>query len=80
MHSYFDLQEITGITDEGDDLRNHLTDTVLQTRPKALQHLNGLAAWMICQINIAADDPTRDGLDGMKDATLYPLTVMHNHY
>ena len=27
---------------------------------------------MIGQINIAVDDPTRDRLDGMKDATLYP--------
>ena len=27
---------------------------------------------MISQINIAVDDPTGDGLDGMKDVTLYP--------
>ena len=35
------------------------------------QHLDGLAARMIGWINIAADDLTGDGLEGMKDATLY---------
>ena len=74
VHSYFDLQEITGVTNESNDLMNHLTDMVLQTRPNASQHLDGLAAWMISQINIAADDLTGDGLDGKKDAILYPLT------
>jgi hypothetical protein len=74
VHSYFNLWEITGVTDESNDLMNCLTDMVSQTRPNALQHLDGLAAQMISQINIAADDPTGDGLDGMKDATLYPLT------
>ena len=73
VHSYFDLREITGITNDGDDLMNHLTDMVTQMRPEALQHLDGLAACMIGWINIAADDPTGDGLDSMKDATLYPL-------
>jgi hypothetical protein len=40
-----------------------------------MQHLDGLAAWMISQINIAVDDPTGDGLDGMKDVTLYRLST-----
>ena len=70
IHSYFDSREITGITDNGDDLMNHLTNTVTQTRPEALQHLDGLAACMIGRINIAVDDLTGDGLDGMKDAAL----------
>ena len=73
IHSYFDSQETTGITNDGDDLMNHLTNAVTQMRPEASQHLDGLAACMIGQINIAADDPTGDGLDGMKDAALYPL-------
>ena len=51
---------------------NCLTNTVMQTRPEASQHLDGLAARMIGRINIAVDDPTGDGLDSMKDATLYP--------
>ena len=46
----------------------------MQMRPEVLQHLDGLAACMIGRINIAADDLTGDGLDGMKDAALYPLT------
>jgi hypothetical protein len=58
VHSYFDLQEITGVTNESDDLMNHLIDMVLQTRPDASHHFDGLAALMISPINIAADDPT----------------------
>ena len=41
--------------------------------PDVLQNLEGLTACMICQINVTANDPTGDGIDGMKDKTLYPL-------
>ena len=68
------LREITGITDEGDDFMNHQTDTVSETRPDASQNLEGLTACMICQVNVAANDPTGDSIDGMKDKTLYTPT------
>ena len=53
---------------------NHLTDMVLETRLDASQNLEGWTTCMICQINVAADDLTGDGMDGIKDKTLYPLT------
>ena len=74
IHSYFNSREITGIINESDDFMNHLTDTVMQNRPKTSQNLEGLTACLICQINVAADDLTGDGINGMKDITLYPLT------
>ena len=45
---------------------------VSETRADMSQNLEGLTACMICQMNVAADDLTGDGIDGMKDETLYP--------
>ena len=50
-----------------------MTNMVLETRSDALQNLEGWTACMICQINVTANDPAGDGINGMKDKTLYPL-------
>ena len=54
---------------------NHLTIMIMQTRPKTSQNLKDLTACLICQINVTANDPTGDGINSMKDETLYPLAL-----
>ena len=71
VHSYLNSWEITGITDDGDDFMNRLTDMVSETGPDASQNLEGWTTHMICQINVTANNPTGDSIDGMKDKTLY---------
>jgi len=74
VHSFFNSREITGISEDDDDFNNRLADKVMETDSELSKNMDGLAERLISQINVAADDPTGDGIDGMKDEVLYPPT------
>ena len=73
-HSFFQSREIMGISKDDDDFNNRLADKVSGAEPESSTRVDGLAKRLMCHINVAADDPTGDSIDGMKDEALCPPT------